>query len=345
MLRKFRRGRIWYVRGSVRGQDIYESTGTADEQRAESFRVRREGEIWDGRVHGKRASVNFAEALIVYQNGKDIAWQDASNLTRLLDYFGRWKLKDINQTALDGFISRHFANVKPATIARHAISPLCSVMRAAAKRGWCDSPKFEWPKKPPGRVRWITRDEATVLLSNCAPHLRPLVTFLLNTGARLGEATGLEWREVDLTARRVTFLDTKNGTNRGVPLNDTAFLALANLEHRDGRVFRTHTGEPFKITKFHAGNIARGFQAACRASGIKNFRPHDCRHTFASWAVMAGVPLRTLAELLGHKSLEMVLRYSHLSTDHLKDAVDKIDRAQSVQSPSAPAKTANKSTA
>jgi integrase len=118
-----------------------------------------------------------------------------------------------------------------------------------------------------------------------------------------------------------------------VPLNDEAFLALANLPHREGHVFLTPAGVPYYDSGGLGGSpIKRAFKGACRRAGIEGLRVHDTRHTFASWLVMNGTPLRTVAELLGHKSLTMVHRYSHLSPDHLRDAVDRLSNgARSVQ--------------
>ena len=80
-------------------------------------------------------------------------------------------------------------------------------------------------------------------------------------------------------------------------------------------VFCNKDGEPY-------GNVRKSFFTALNKAGIINFRFHDLRHTFASQLVMSGVDLNTVRELLGHKSLEMTLRYSHLSPDHKKRAVD-----------------------
>jgi integrase len=147
-----------------------------------------------------------------------------------------------------------------------------------------------------------------------------MVIFMTNTGARLGEMLKLDWRNVDLTARRVVFVDTKNGTDRGVSLNTDAFDAIASLDHRSGPVFLNARGKPYEAER--NCSVEASFKLACKRAGIEGVTPHTLRHTFASWLVMAGIPLRTVAELLGHKRLDMVMRYSHLSTDHLASAVD-----------------------
>jgi len=82
-------------------------------------------------------------------------------------------------------------------------------------------------------------------------------------------------------------------------------------------VFPNKEGKPYV-------DIRKGFKAALRRTGIKNFRFHDLRHTFASYLVMGGIDLKTVQELLGHKSFEMTLRYAHLSSDHKKAAIEKL---------------------
>jgi integrase len=353
MLKKFRRGETWYVRGTVRGVRVYETTGTADAARAEEFRARREAQLWDRAVVGERGTHTFAEAAVIYLQARHPGPHFRQFTLRPLgEYFGDWPVDKITQAALDTYIGRHHARSAPGTIVRAVITPMTAVLRVAAKRKWCDMPAFERPRVAKVTTRWLTHEEAARLLEACAPHLRPLVTFLLHTGARLGEALHLEWSDVDLSGRRVRFLDTKNGESRGVPLNDDAFFALANMPHRDGRVFLTPAGTPYHDTRGLGGSpIKRAFNSACVRAGlaeITGYRvdkrgrrwpiidttvtPHKLRHTFASWLVMKGVPLRTVAELLGHKSLAMVHRYSHLSPDHLRGSVDLLSTgAKSVQ--------------
>ena len=81
---------------------------------------------------------------------------------------------------------------------------------------------------------------------------------------------------------------------------------------------------PLEIVKVEGlpYNFRKSFETALKKSGIKGFRFHDCRHTFASHLVMAGVDLNTVRDLLGHKTLGMTLRYSHLSPDHRTRAVE-----------------------
>jgi integrase len=104
-------------------------------------------------------------------------------------------------------------------------------------------------KTPDGVIRWITHEEASRLIDSCAPHLKPLVSFLLYTGARAGEALWLEWRNVDLNRGHVIFEKTKNGSSRGVPLHKDLVAILANLPHREGMVFRQPNGQPYSLPR------------------------------------------------------------------------------------------------
>ncbi len=334
-LKLFRRGKVWYVRGTVRGTRVYESTGTADRRQAEAYRAKREAELWQRSVFGGRGTRTFAEAALIYLEGRELSPSYRATLRRVVAYFGPMRLEEIDQSALDAYIRRYHRGAAPGTIVRAVITPVTAIMRAAAKRGWCDPPAFERPRVRSPEPRFLTEEEAERLIAASAPHLRPLVIFLLYTGARLHEALRLQWRDVDLHARRVTLRQTKTGEVLGVPLHDRVFLALASLPHRDGHVFRTPRGTPYYDSGGRGGSpIKTAFKAACRRAGLEGVRVHDLRHTYASWLVQRGVHLRTVAELLGHRTLQMVQRYAHLAPEHLRAAVDLLpDGAGSVQRP------------
>lgn len=370
MLKKFRRGSVWHIRGTVKGITVYETTGTTDAARAEEYRAKREAQLWDRAVIGERGMHTFEEAVLIYlQNRRPGPHFRFITMRPLVAHFKAWPVDMVTQSAVDQYIDKYHSKSSPATIVRAVITPITAVLRVAARRKWCDQPAFERPKggKADGRVswRWLTRDEADKLVSACAPHLRPLIIFLLHTGARLGEALRLEWSEVDLAARRVAFLNTKNGESRGVPLNDEVVRALSALDNRSGHVFLTPAGEPYYNSGGLGGSpIKTAFRTACIRAGLSKVtgiridvngrqlpvykntvRVHDLRHTFASWLVMGGTPLRTVAELLGHKTLTMVMRYSHLSPDHLREAVTRLStRAPAVQSRRSRRQASDKST-
>lgn len=346
-LRLIRRGKIYYLRGTVAGQSVYESTGAADRSLAETVLEKRQAELWHRHLHGERATATFAEAALIYLEGRDIGPLYRASIRKIVKHFGQMELARITQREVDRYIARHHARSAPATIIRAVITPMTAIMRAAATRGLCDPPAFARPKPPPGRLRYLTEAEAQALVDAAAPHLQPLLIFLLHTGARLGEALNLDWRDVDLHARRVVFTMTKNGEARGVPLNEAALLALANLPHRTGPVFRTPKGRAYYDHRERGGSpIKTGFRSACIRAGllmadpknrrnkngrilmVPSVRVHDLRHTFASWLAMRGVPLRTIAELMGHRTLKMVMRYAHLSPDHLRGAVDVLTDVQ-----------------
>jgi integrase len=135
----------------------------------------------------------------------------------------------------------------------------------------------------------------------------------LMTGMRQGEQFAITWEEVDLNAGLVRLNQTKNGQGRFVRLNTRALAALKMWQERGlgkGRLFLNQK--------------PRWFTDAVKDAGLKNFSWHCLRHTFASRLAMAGVDSRTVQELLGHKSIIMTMRYSHLSPEHCSKAWEKL---------------------
>ena len=327
MLKLTKRGEVWYLRGTVRGLPVYESAKTTDRGYAEALRIRREGDLLDRSIHGASATATFVEAAVGYmEQGGELRY-----LGPLIDHFGTVPLARIDQAAIDRAARVLKPAAKPSTVNRQIHSPMAAVMHFAAKRKLCGYQKIERPKQPKGRVRWLRPHEAERLIDACAPHLAPLVIFLLYTGARVSEAVHLDWSEVDLARRRVVFLDTKNGEDRGVPLHSRAFEALANLPHRDGAVFRCPNFRPYVRRLDSGGQIRTAFKAACRRAGINDFRPHDCRHTWATWLYSETRDLRLLMDLGGWKTIALVERYAHVDPDHLRPAIDALpDGAKSV---------------
>jgi integrase len=162
-------------------------------------------------------------------------------------------------------------------------------------------------EEPDGRVRWVSA-EATRLLAACeegahststcrSPYLYDIVVVALHTGMRKGEILGLEWPRVDFSRAVIQLEETKNGTRREIPMDQSVFDVLRHVRRRQG-------GNP--VGNVFPGTSARtAFLSACECAGVTNFHFHDLRHTCASWLVMRGRPLREVQELLGHKSIRM----------------------------------------
>ncbi|KAA1175878.1 site-specific integrase [Marinobacter salinexigens] len=223
-----------------------------------------------------------------------------------------------------------------ATVNRY-IASLSPVMKAATN-------DWEWiPNNPcqkvrrgsetKGRTRFLAKDERNALLDACdkateTPELKIIVLLALTTGGRRGEISGLRWQDVDLQRKRVTFEDTKNGETRAAPLVGPALAAMtdwAKVRPLNGSAY-VFAGRTDK-TKSKPLDFEKAWQTALKRAELTDFRFHDLRHTAASYLAMNGAGLRELADILGHKTLAMVQRYSHLTQDHKAAVVERMTSA------------------
>ena len=147
---------FWYLRGSVRGVAVDESTKVADREQAEAFRAKREWEIVNRQIGGNRAVATFLEAAVSYiENGGE-----ARFVKPLVDYFKTTPLSQIGQAEVEA-CARSSIRLRAVDVNRKVFTPdKSAIMTHAAKRKLCDKPAFERPQQPRGRVRWITFEEA-----------------------------------------------------------------------------------------------------------------------------------------------------------------------------------------
>jgi integrase len=175
-----------------------------------------------------------------------------------------------------------------------------------------------------GRTRFLTNEEEEQLLSQCGPHLTPIVITALHTGFRKSEILSLAWGNVNFRQRTITVeaAYAKNGEARSVPMTERLTETLRELPGKDNAsnaVFLTRMGTPYR-------RIAKNFARACNRAGLTDVTFHELRHTFASRLVMAGVDLPTVQALLGHESITMTMRYAHLAPEHVRAAVSVLDQ-------------------
>jgi integrase len=182
-------------------------------------------------------------------------------------------------------------------------------------------------KEARGRVRFLSDAERDALLAACGqsawPALHTLVLLAISTGARRGELINLKWDDVDLRAARAVVHETKNGEPRVLPLVGKALEALRALKLQGSAkspwVFAQPSGFPGPYENFDGV-----WYDALKASGIEDFRFHDLRHTTASYLAAQGASLLEIADTLGHKTLSMVKRYSHLAQSHKVSAIERM---------------------
>lgn len=307
----------WYIRGTVRGITVDESSKVAAKSDAETIRARREWECLQASIFGRKTTRTFLEAAVAYME----AGGERRFLAPLIKHFGTTPLSDIDQTAIDRAAKILYPSGKSSTLNRQVYTPVSAVLKFAAKRGMCEFRQIDRPRQPKGRVRWLAPAEADRLIEACSTHLKPLIIFLFYTGCRLSEGLYLDWAQIDLKRAEVQFLETKNGEARGVPLHPRTIAALKALPHRNGAVFRRPDGEPYARKNDGGGQIKTAFNGACRRAAIVDFSPHDCRHTWATWHYAANRDLVSLMHLGGWQSEKMVLRYAHMNVGHLSKSI------------------------
>jgi integrase len=181
------------------------------------------------------------------------------------------------------------------------------------------------PKLPKGRDRYLSDSERAKLLAECQrspePRLYGFVLLAISTGARASELTGLTWGDVDTERGIATLRDTKNGDMRALPIKGAALAAVKAMQPEDAPpALHVFAGPPGPIFDY-----GKPFNAARDAADIKNFRFHDCRHSTASYLAMNGASASEIAAVLGHRTLQMVKRYAHLSDGHVGSVIEKMN--------------------
>ncbi len=208
----------------------------------------------------------------------------------------------------------------PGTVNRYLAALSHALSIAVKEWGWLESSparRVSKLKEPSGRVRFLSDEERARVLKACLEsrntHLYPAVVVALSTGVRQGELLGLRWRDVDLDRGMIILHQTKNDERRAVPLVGHALHVvrqLSNAPHEDAdMIFKARSPG-------RRASLRTAWERALRRAEIADFRFHDLRHSTASYLAMNGASLAEIAEVLGHKTLQMVKRYAHLSDQH-----------------------------
>ncbi len=305
------------------------------------------GEYYDRRLKA-RQTIQFKEFIkekyLPYAENNKVSWKKEEMLFRLWiePIMGNKKMGRITQTDIEKLKkTMKDTNKAPKTI-NYAIDVIRMAFNMAIKWGYADKNPavgVKRPEKDNRRVRFLTREEFEKLLDELKKHstqVYEMAYLSLYTGMRFGEIASLTWQDIDFQNDIINIKDPKNNTGRVAYITENLKELLLEKHKREKPenlnelLFKDNSGNKLiRISKTYDRSVNKlGFN-----DGITDPRDkvvfHTLRHTFASWLAINGTPIYTIKELMGHKSLAMTERYSHLIPDIKREAVEglsKMDR-------------------
>ncbi len=253
--------------------------------------------------------VDFSKLYLdTYSKPKKRSWRtDEKRFNVLNRAMGKQLIGDIKQIDIERYLAGLLDKKAPATANRY-LALLRNMFNKAVEWNYLQKnpvSRIKKFKENSERMRFLSKEEVTKLLSECRGDLNRIVQIALNTGMRKGEISNLRKEDINWRTGTILLCQTKSGKPRPVPMNEKVKQLLS---------------EPFDFRY----NWRKAFDNATKRAGIHDFRFHDLRHTFASYLVMNGVNLKTVMELLGHQDYKMTLRYAHLSPAITHDAVEQL---------------------
>ncbi|RZD15583.1 MAG: site-specific integrase [Candidatus Acididesulfobacter guangdongensis] len=199
------------------------------------------------------------------------------------------------------------------------LAVLSNLLNFAVRRGYIEKNATSGIKKlnELSRLKTLSDSDIEKLINGATNKLtRDLITFLIYTGCRKGEALNLKWDDVDLKNDVIAIKGTKTKYDRYIPVSRALKRILEEINREYVYVF-SYRGKKLS-------NFRESFKTACKRAGLNGLRVHDLRHVFASKMVMSGTSLYITGELLGHRTPQMTMRYAHLAPYTLKKAVDEV---------------------
>ncbi|WP_256250779.1 site-specific integrase [Nitrosomonas sp. Nm51] len=295
------------------GERIRCSAATEDKTQAQEFHDRLKAESWRVAKLGDKPRRTWDEAAykwLMETQHKKTHHDDMAKVDWLQQFFRGKYLDELTRDEIARIGELKLKETSPAT-ANRLLALIRSILRQTAL-------DWEWIDKPPviklyreakRRVRYLTAEQACLLIRELPEHLADIVQFSLSTGLGRSNVTGLVWSQVDLQ-RRVAWIhgdQAKAGKPIHVTLNDTAIAVLNRQIGKHPKSVFSYKGNP--ITQVNT----KAWYKALKRAGIEDFRWHDLRHTWASWLTQNGVPLNVIQEMGAWESAEMVRRYAHLA--------------------------------
>lgn len=337
-MRVFKRGKNWYADYTVEGRRKMKSFGD-HRKMAEIFlkdielkRLRGELKLVDDNVTFKDFLPRYIEYSRVNKSSKTFTsnmsrWK---KLSRFLEEKGVTKLKNIGLELMEEYKGRVLQTTSPTDFNNDLELFKAMLNKAVEWRHLKENPLkgFKELKNCNSReVRYLNSEEIEKVMGIADHLMQKVITILLNTGLRRAELVYLQWDDIDFQNKLIKVqskpeygFHPKSYKSRSIPMNCVVEKILMDLPQKGKYIFDNGQGHPLHTDQWYW----RRFKQILRRAGISDASLHTLRHTFASYLVMSGVDLRTVQELLGHSSIMMTERYSHLSPDHRMRAVQML---------------------
>lgn len=316
----YKRGKSWYVRLWADGREIRRSAGRSKEAaRILLTRLREDAER--GRLglpkKTRQTVADWAPKYMTWaKTHKKSAWRDEIILKHLIPKFGHLKLTDVTKTHVAAYQRDRQKRVSGPTVNRE-VAMLRKLLSHAVEAGELESnplSRVRMLPESPARQPTLEPTDEQLLLQASPQWLRLMVRLAVATGCRQGELLALRWRHVDLENELFTIEDSKSGESRQVPIHPAV---LDDLHNRRG------LPEGYIVTLPNGTSPARhtvrnAFKKATKTIGRGDLRFHDLRHVAGTRLLATGANLPEVAAMLGHKTLAMSKRYSHVSPVRLR---------------------------
>lgn len=323
-LYKRKNSRFWWIEITLQGQGrVRTSSKTSNKAEAEELARKLDTQLWREHQLGETPGYTWEQAVVRWRREsehKKSLETDIHRLRVISPLLAGKELSSLKRDLVDDVITElaEERGLSNASQNRYLSLVRSIVRKAAYDWGWLEScPVYRKRNEPKRRVRWIQPYEAMAIIEELPDWHKNPIHLGFVTGLRKSNLYGLTWSQVSLK-RRCAWIygdETKGKKDLAIPLNNTALGILK--EQRGNHDHYVFGG--INPPRNESWNIW------CAKAGVEDFRIHDVRHTWASWHVMSGTTLHELMELGGWSSYEMVLKYAHLSPDHLKSAAQNID--------------------
>lgn len=257
-----------------------------------------------------------ADAYLAYRGEPKV---EVQRLARICVKIGGLPISEITGADLIATANKLMPDAKAATKNREIVRPAATVLHYAADNGAIEWVRVKQFKEARPVTRAVSTDIASLLIANADdPDLKLLLIWLFHQGSRISEALNVTWDHIDLGAATVRLYVSKIDQWRTVGLDPAVVVALGNVVDQTGPLFRWKT----------KSGVYKPLRALCARLGIK-FTPHMARHSMATWANAAGIPLRTIMDMgnwLDHKS---VIRYQGSDIETVRVARAKMPKLAS----------------